>query len=1034
MNQKFLPVLFKFVFLFAIVLTGTNIFGQAAKAADSSQQIIITGTIRDQLDNTLNGVVITNLKTNFRTLTDTKGNFKIAASKGDSLSASFVGFDLFKWQFISQLEYTIILNPSEGSLNDVAIVGYGRQKKITLVGAQSSVNVEELKQPVANMNTMLAGRISGVVGVQRSGLPGSNSADIWIRGISTFGDNGSNPLIIVDGVQGRSINDFDPEDVESFTVLKDATATAVYGALGANGVIIINTKRGKMQKAKLMANYVEGITEFTKVQKMADAGTYMALKNEALIASDESPAYSQPYIDSTLSPNSNHYVYPNVDWLNTLFNKRSHNRRLNFSATGGTESIQYYSSVSYYEESSLLKTDGLQDYDANTRFQRFNFVSNVDMKWTKSTKFALGITGYITQFNQPGNGATAAFASALDASPVRIPVMYPGNLVSGAPENGGASPNPYAFITQTGYQESFAAKIASTVRLTQDLDFITKGLSANAQYTFDTYSSNSEGRTRQRNVYYLNQSEPYNADGSLNLEQIVSGSDILGFGSGTYQSRQFSLESQIAWHRSFGDHTINAMVVYSQLSQPNPTAGSYQEAIPDRQQNYATRTTYSFKDRYLAEFDAGYTGSQVFSPQNRYGFFPSVGIGWVLSNEKFWKPLSGAIQFFKLRYSNGYSGAIGGTRFDYMSTIGDALGIDFGNSDYNIHYAGINVQHYGTDVRWAKSHDQDVGVEFKILNNNLSFVMDWFQKYRTGIFLTRDNFPGFAGLQYQPDGNYGITINRGFDGTVDLAPVSLAPKLSVSFRGTFTYNKAKLLENGAAPYEEPYMDPRGQNLNNNYGFIAEGLFQSQMEIDNHADQTPVGGKPRPGDIKYKDLNGDGVINIYDQTYIGHGSVPPITFGFGINFNYGRFYLSAFFQGTQGAERFLDGVARSPFFGSDDNNIYANTVSRWTKDNPMQQPVYPRLAYGSGANANNNVTSTWWKRDVSFVRFKTLNIGYNLPNELFKRTGFNNARIYFDGVNLFYWSPFKLWDPELGNGSGNAYPNTRNMSIGLQVHF
>ncbi|ANI89628.1 hypothetical protein A9P82_10215 [Arachidicoccus ginsenosidimutans] len=1033
MNQR-LRFLTRIIFIFAIVLIASKLIAQNKQANNSRQQTVITGTIKDELNNVLKGVEVSNLNTNEHVLSDSLGKFQINAVKGDSLSASYVGYNSYKWQFSNIIDYAIVLTPSVGSLNDVAIVGYGKQKKITLVGAQSSVNVEELKQPVANLNTMLAGRISGVVGVQRSGLPGSNAADIWIRGISTFGDNSASPLVIIDGVQGRSVNDFDPEDVESFTVLKDASATAVYGALGANGVIIINTKRGKVQKVNLMTNYMEGITAFTKKQKMADAKTYMELKNEAMTASGEDPYYSQAYIDSTLSPTANHYVYPDVDWLNLLFNKISHNRRLNFSATGGSENTQYYASVSYYEESSLLKTDGLQNYDAGTRFQRYNFVSNVDMKWSKTTKFSLGITGYITQSNQPGNGAASAFASAMDASPVRIPAMYPGNLVAGAPENGGASPNPWANITQTGYQESFGSKIASTVKLEQDLSFLFKGLSINGQYTFDTYSANNESRTKQRSVYYLNQAQPYNDDGSLNLEQIVSGSEILGYSSGSSQDRQFSLQGQLSWQRNFGLHSINSMIVYSQLSQPNPAAGNYQDAIPTRQQNYAGRVTYSYNDKYLAEFDAGYTGSQVFAPENRYGFFPSVGIGWVLSNEKFWKPLSNVFQFFKLRYSNGYSGAIGGTRFDYISTIDAALGIQFGTPAYNVNYDGLNVRHYGTNVKWAKSHDQDVGLEFKTFNNNLSFVIDWFQKYRTGIFLTRDNFPGFAGLQYQPDGNYGITLNRGFDGTVELSPISLGSKSSISFRGTFTYNRDKLLENGAAPYEEPYMDPRGQDINNDYGYIAEGLFQSQAQIDNHADQTPLGGNPRPGDIKYKDLNGDGVINEYDATYIGHGSTPPLTFGFGFNFNYGHFYLSAFFEGTHGADIILDGIGRSPFFGAEDNNIYANTVDRWTEENHAVHPFYPRLGYGNVANANNNISSTWWKRDVSFIRFKTLDFGYNLPNKLFKHSGFKDARIYFDGVNLLYWSPFKLWDPEMGTGSGNAYPNTRNLAIGLQLHF
>lgn len=1009
---------------------------------NSQEKIKITGTIHDNLDGLLIGVTVRNTTSGETVLTDDKGNFEIDAEKGDSLMASFVGYEDYRWKFTTSIEYNIIMSPVIGGLNDVAVVGYGRQKKISLVGAQSSVKVEELQQPVANLSTMLAGRISGLVGVQRSGLPGSNSADIWIRGISTFGGSGSGPLVIIDGVQGRSINDLDPEDVADFTILKDATATAVYGALGANGVIIINTKRGKVGKVNLMAKYMEGITTFTKVPEMADSKTYMDLRNEAMIASGMSPAYSQDYIDSTLDPNANHYVYPNVDWMDILFNKISHNRRLNFSATGGTENTRYYTSLAYYEESSLLKTDGLQAYDAGTKYQRYNFTSNVDMNWTKTTKFFLGINGYISQFNEPGSGdnedgggAKRAFENAMNTSPVHYPTMYPGNLVAGISEGGTPSPNPWADITQSGYREEFRAKIASTVRINQDLNFLLKGLSANAQYTFDTYSYNYQDRERQRSVYYLNQSKHYNDDGSLNLEQVIAGADVLNYHHGNTQDRQFSLQGQVNWQESFGDHDLKAMVVYSQLSQPNPTAGSYQDAIPTRQQNYAARATYGYKNKYFAEFDAGYTGSQVFAPDNRYAFFPSVGVGWVLSNEEFWKPLSKVFNFFKIRYSNGYSGAIGGSRFDYITTITeDASGIDFGTPSKNNHYDGINIAHYGADVRWAQSHDQDIGLEFKVLNNKLSFVLDWFQKYRTGIFLTRANFPNFAGLQYQPDGNYGITMNRGFDGTVELLPIPLNNKMSISFRGTFTYNRDKLLENSAAPYEEPYMDPRGQKILTNYGYIADGLFQSQAEVDNHADQSGVGGIARPGDIRYKDLNGDGVINEYDKTYIGHGDVAPLTFGFGMNLTYGNFYLSAFFEGVQGADREMSGIARSPFSGSENNNVYALTTDRWTEQNHATNPFFPRLAYGKVANANNNVTSTYWIKDVSFIRFKTLNFGYNLPNEMFKNTGFKNARIYFDAVNLFYWSPFKLWDPEMNTGNGNRYPNTRNLAIGIQIHF
>ncbi|PZP40427.1 MAG: TonB-dependent receptor, partial [Pseudopedobacter saltans] len=563
---------------------------------------------------------------------------------------------------------------------------------------------------------MLAGRISGLIGVQRSGLPGSNSADIWIRGISTFGgSNSSSPLIIVDGVQGRGINDFDPEDIESFTILKDASATAVYGAQGANGVIIITTKKGTVGKVNLMVNYNEGITAFTKKPEMASAKDYMELRNEAMIASGLAPAYTQDYIDSTLDPTANHYVYPNVDWIDLLFNKVSSNRRLNFSARGGTENTQFYTSVSYYDESSLLKTDGLQNFNATTRFQRFNYVSNVDMKWTKTTKFYLGITGYVTNFNEPYNGAESAFSNAMGASPVLYPAVYPGNLVAGISMGGTPSPNPWADITQSGYNNTFGNKIASTLRLNQDFSFWLKGLSAEAMYSFDTYTTNTQSKRRNNSVYYLNQSQPYNQDGTLNLNQVIAKNGQLDFFSSYGQSRQYTLQGQIMYNRTFGAHNVYGMLVYNQISTPNPSADNATDAIPVRTQNYATRATYSYLNKYLFEFNGAFTGSQVFSPEHRYGFFPSWSIGWVLSNEKYWKAIDKYVQFFKLRYSNGFSGAIGGSRYDYLTTIGSANGITFGQSGtggVNKSYSGLNYTHYGDDVRWAKSHDQDLGVEF----------------------------------------------------------------------------------------------------------------------------------------------------------------------------------------------------------------------------------------------------------------------------------------------------------------------------------
>lgn len=1001
-----------------------------------TQDVTIAGTVRDKLNAVMEGVTVQNERSGATALTDASGHYSINARTDDSLSFSHVGYITYKILVKERLIEDVALEAVTGSMNDVVVVGYGRQKKISVVGAQTTIKAAEIQHPVANLSTMLAGRVAGLVGVQRTGLPGSNTADIWIRGIQTFGGSPSGALIIIDGVQGRDLNSVDPEDIESFTVLKDASSTAVYGSLGANGVVLINTKKGKAGKVNLMFNYNQGFTNFTKLPEMADAKTYMELKNEALIASGQAPQFSQAYMDSTLSGTANPYVYPNVNWMDLLFEKRSPNRRLNISATGGSENTKFYTSVAYYDEKSLIKTDPKVSYDATTIFRRFNFTSNVDMNWTKTTKFLLYIGGYITNFTEPGWGATQAFYAAQNASPVFYPPMYPGDLVSGIGYGSTPSPNPWAAVTQTGYVKRFTSKVNTNATINQDLSFITKGLSINGMYSYDIYNESNERRIRSRSIYYLNQADPYNDDGSLNLEQMISGSDDLDFANGNGGNRQFTTQAQLQYDRNFNKHHIYSTVVYNQLSQLFPFTGTLSQYIPFRQQNIAGKVSYSFGEKYFTELSAGYNGSENYAPSRRFGFFPSVGVGWVLSKEKFFEPLSNIFQFFKLRYSNGIAGAPGtGLRFGYLTLItNNANGIRFGTPSANNGYiAGINISQYGADVHWATAHTQDLGLEFNTIKNKLSVVLDYFKTHRTGVFLTRADFPNYAGLQYNPVGNYGIVDASGFDGTIELSSMPITSEINASFRGTFTYNTNILRENRQAPFADPYQERRGQNILANYGYVAEKLFQSQEEIDNSPSQVAL-GNARIGDIKYKDLNGDGVINIYDQTKISDGDVPNLVYGFGVNFNIYRFYISAFFQGLSGAHRMLDGNARMPFIaGGNDGNVYMNTLDRWTPDNKAENPFYPRLGWGT-ATQNNNQSSSWWVKDISFLRFKTLDLGYNIPKKPFQRIGLSSARVYFSGVNLWYWSKFKLWDPELNTGNGNTYPNTRNFSIGLQANF
>ncbi|WP_295117976.1 TonB-dependent receptor [uncultured Chitinophaga sp.] len=1022
----------------ALLLVGLLITMNAQ--AQETGVIKITGNIKDELKAPMPGVTIINLTTKAGTVTDEKGAFEINARRGDSLSARMIGYDYFNVMVTNTINFEITLKATNNSLNEVVVVGFGEQKKISLIGAQSSVKVEDLKTPVANLSAALAGRIAGLVGVQRSGLPGSNSADVWIRGISTFNGSGNSasPLIVVDGVQGRDINAFDPEDISSFTILKDASATAVYGVAGANGVILITTKKGVSGKPNLMFNYNQGITAFTQRPELVDGVTYMMLRNEAQRASGLTPEYSNNTINSTILK-EDPYLFPDVNWMDALFNKTAMNRRANFSARGGSDFATYYTAVSYYEEESLLKTGDNVAYDASTKFKRINFTNNVSMNWTSTTKFDLGVQGYVTNTNLPGVDPNAAFQSVMQTNPVLYPIMYPGGYVPGV-SSARAQSNPYADLTQSGYRNRFANQIYSNARLTQDLKFWVPGLSATVMYSFDAFNSNTINRTRTRSTYLLNRIIPYLDDGSLNLRLIANGSDDLAYSRSNGGNRSIYFEGALNYTKNFGQHhDLTAMVLFNQREVSNSFADNLNASIPSRNRGVAGRATYSFKDRYFAEVNFGYNGSENFVPGKKYGFFPSFGAGWVVSNEEFFAPAKDIVSFLKIRYSDGWVGdaSVGGRRFGFLTIVNTgATGYTFGSGTDNFGYGGTNISSYGTDVIWSKSHKQDLGLEFNLLRDKLTVVADVFKERREGVFLQRASLPAYVGLNSSPWGNLGIIENRGVDGTITLNPIEIAKNTTIDFRGTFSFNRDKVIENDMPKQPYKYMERRGKNYLSSFGYVAEKLFDDQAEINRSPTQTAL-GDVRPGDIKYKDLNDDGKIDALDVTRIGNGDVPTTVYGFGFNVTWKQFYAGAFFQGVYGAERLLGGDGIIPFnnsTGPERSNLFWAAEDRWTEENPNPNAFYPRLAYGNAPNKNNAVASTWWVKDISFLRLKTVDLGYNLPKTIAKTLKMKNARVYFQGVNLFYWSKFKLWDPELNTGNGTAYPNVRTFSLGVQANF
>ncbi|MVN91278.1 SusC/RagA family TonB-linked outer membrane protein [Mucilaginibacter aquatilis] len=1005
--------------------------------------IVVRGIIKDEKGVPIPGVGVKVKGALSVTSTDVNGSFSITVpNEAAVLVITYIGYTTKEVAVGTQTNLSIQLEPNNNKLEEVAVVGFGTQRKVSLIGAQSTVTPKDLKLPVSSVTQSLAGRIAGVVGVQRSGEPGRSAADIWIRGIATFGGNSSSPLVLVDGVE-RSINNIDPEDIESFTVLKDASGTAVYGVRGANGVVIVKTKTGKVGKPNIFLDYNEGVSSFTKRPRVLDGLQYMNLANEALTNRGGTPKYSQEYIDNTAS-GVDPLLYPNVNWMDELFNKYSRNRRVNLNASGGVDNAQYYISLAYYNETGFLKTDDLAAYNSSLDYKRYNFTSNLNVKLTNTTKLALGIQGYAATGNYPGESTQNIFRSALDVSGVEYPKLYPGGFIPGRSSNGGFR-NPYADLTRRGYRTEFTNQLYTNLRLTQDLNMITQGLSATAMVAFDNYNENFITRSKRESTYFIQNvtgtNSPYKPDGSLNLIQtFTSGGNYLSFDPARGGNRRLYSEAAVNYDRAFGKHRIGGLVLGYTQDYNNPFAGDFTSSIPERQVGLATRATYSYDDRYFAELNFGYNGSELFAPSKRYGSFPAFGLGWIPSNEKFWEPIKGAISFLKFRYSDGKTGIgrINGRRFAYLTLVNEGDG----NSGYQLgknfaRYRSIDVSDYGVDIRWSESRKQDLGMEIRTLNDNLYLIVDLFRERRTGVFLQRQSIPGYVGLVNQPYGNLGVVDNRGIDATLEYN--FNIGKVDVGLRGTFTYNKDKLLNDDRPPQPYPWMNRVGTNVLSRFGYVAEKLFDTQAEID--ASATP-GSKAniKPGDIKYADLNNDGLINDYDKTRIGRGDIPNTVYGFGFNVSYKGFGLSTLFQGTSNADVMLGGSGIFPFNGGGGlSNAYENATDRWTPQNPSQNVFYPRLAYGEDQNFNNTLESSWWVKDMSFLRLKTAQLSYNLPQSLTSKIHVRNASIYLIGVNLLTFSKWKLWDPELntnidGRANGAKYPITGTLSLGLNVRF
>lgn len=972
-------------------------------------------------------------------ITDLNGYYFIQVpSVGATLEFSCLGFKTYEATVPKSLALDIFLEEDTLEMEEAVVVGMGHQRKASVIGAISSVVKDELQIPQRNLTNALAGKVAGAVVVQRTGEPGMDNAEFWIRGLSSL--NSSAPLVLVDGVE-REMSDLAIEEIESISILKDAAATAVYGVRAANGVVLVTTRKGVAQKPQIDVKIEGGMSELTNMPKLLDGPNYMLLYNEAY----GKEFFTEEQIALTAS-GADPYMYPNVNWFDQLFTRWSNNEQASLSVRGGGERARYYVTAAYIRDNGNLYNNPETDYSTNIHLARYNFRSNVDMNITKSTVLSLEIGANMTDAHQPRpitsnsnyqSQATELFALCYAQDPITTPVRVPlgynedGTVRWGwGASTGTATANPAERLFGSGYNKTYRTQILSQIILKQDLSMITPGLSANLSFSYDYNSVSIQGRGKYSSRYAVNGVD--DETGLYNIIQTVVGDDYLNYVPQHSGNRADELKGQINYDRVFADkHRVGAMAMYYQRNYVNLAAASSILSLPYRKQGLAFRTTYSFDDRYFVEFNAGYNGSENFRKGHRFGFFPAGALGYMLSNEPFWKNagLSNVINHLKFRASVGLVGsdALSSGRFAYLSTWGSGLGgHNFGTT--SSWYSGIGEDQEGvSDLTWEKGLKKDLGMEIKLFNSLLSFDVDLFQEHRWDILIQRNTVPGIAGLNKQPLANMGVLDNHGIELTGELNH-HIGP---VNWRlyGNFSFARNKVIEMDEAP-TDPWRMRTGHPVGQQFGLIALGYFEDQDDIDLSPEQTF--GTVRPGDIKYLDYNNDGKIDSHDEVAIGYSRVPEINYGFGLQVSWKGLDAGVFFRGQDHVSYTLGGSFFPFQRGVGEGNLFEKALDRWTEENPRQDAFYPRLS--STTSTNNQHASTKTIYDGSLLRLSDVEAGYTFTGRWLKSWGCQALRVYFVGSNLWMHSNWDLWDPETGSSNGSAYPNTRKYNFGVRLTF
>lgn len=1005
----------------------------------------ISGVVVDGNNDPLPGVTVMVPSRQGGVITDVDGAYTIEAATGEELRFQFLGMKTVTIEVGSGTIYNVQLLEDVEMLDEVTVTAFATQKKESVVSSIETISPSELKVPSSNLTTALAGRLAGVISYQRSGEPGADNAQFFVRGVTTFG-YASSPLILLDGfeVDANALARVDPDNIASFSVLKDATSAALYGSKGANGVIMVTTKKGQAGAPKISFRVEGRLSTPTKVQKTVDGITYMNLYNQAQFNDNPllEPYYNAQKIQNTME-GLNEYAYPNINWYDEMFNSNAFNQYYNFNVSGGGSVVRYYLAVSYNKEEGILKNNRLNNFKNNIDIDRFNILANITMDLTPTTVFDINMNSIFENYTGPLDNTDDVFKSVMNSNPVEFPKFYlpdedhayVKHTLFGSDATGSMM-NPFAQMVR-GYKDGSTGRITSQFSLDQNLDALTEGLMARGKVSIKSDSYHESKRSYTPYLYNIKNYDAFND--TYVLQEVRRGTDALGdpeqWRDGVFR---LYLEGGLTYARRFaGVHDVSGLLIYTQEEIKNTSGnpGSIQRTLPQRLQGMRARFNYGFDDRYLAEMSLTYTGSEKFASDHRWGIFPAMGVGYILSNESYWKPLQDVMPMFKLKYSLGMVGndQIAGPedRFFFLSDIDPgSWGYRWGRN-FNSSYGGFNINRYANpQITWEIAVKQNVGFEMDLFKNRaLKVIVEYFTENREQIYQARANLPETMGLTSNVYGNVGEVKSAGWDGSIDLNH-SFNKDLWISGRFNFTYAHNEIIENEEPEYRWSYLSNIGWPINTWKGYIAERLFIDEADVANSPRQE-LGGIVRAGDIKYKDINGDGRVNSDDQVHIGYPIVPEITYGFGLSGGYKNFDLSFFMQGQDRVSFFINPNNIAPFV-EQRNAMQYIADDHWNPNNPVAKAFWPRLS--ASYNDNNNVSnSTWWIRNGRFLRMKNAELGYTLPKNFFPSTGIESLRLYLAGQNLFNLSDFKLWDPEMG-GEGFNYPLQKVYSVGLTVSF